>query len=114
MKRMPIIRLILATLISIGLVLSPVAAANAMTSAPATVMDDAGQATTSSADKACPCCDMTGKCVAAICTMSCLQIGPASDLSFPVALAGHAALGGIVPLMHQGLGWQPPTPPPRV
>lgn len=113
MKRMPVIRLLLATLVSIGLVLSPVAAANALISPPAALMDAGGQATSSSTDKACPCCDMTGNCVAATCTVSCSQIGFASDLSYPVALIGHAVLSGIVPLMHQGLAQRPAIPPPR-
>ena len=111
---MPVIKLILATLVSMGLVLSPVAPANVMASAPAGLMDDGGQATNSSTDKPCPCCDKAGKCVAAMCSMSCSLIGFASDLSFPVVLVGHAVLSGIVPPMHYGLGWRPPTPPPRV
>ena len=111
---MSIIRLILATLVSIGLVLSPVAAANTMAAMPAALLDAGGPATTSSMDKACPCCDSVAKCTMAICTMSCVQFGPASDAVFPVALIGHAALSGIVPLMHYGVGWPPPTPPPRV
>ena len=115
-KRMPVVRFILATLVSIGLVLSPVAAANAMAAMPASLMDmgGGGQATSPSTDKPCPCCDNAGKCVAAMCSMSCSLIGFASDVSFPAALVGHAALSGIVPPMHSGLGWRPPTPPPRV
>jgi hypothetical protein len=111
---MPVLKLILAILVSVGLVLAPVAVANTMASASAGLMDDAGQATSPSTDKACPCCDKTGKCVVAVCSMGCSLIGVASDVSFPIVLVGHAALSGIVPPMHNGLGWRPPTPPPRV
>ncbi len=114
MERMPILRLILAGLVSIGLVLSPVVAANVMAAMSVTAMDGVGPVTTtSSPDKPCPCCDMASKCVAATCTVSCSQIGFASDLSYPVALIGHAVLSGIVPLMHQGFAKRPATPPPR-
>ena len=114
---MPIARSILAALISIGLVLSPIAVANAMGSLQASVMDDGVRTaqTTSSTQKACPCCDVVGKCVAAaICAMSCAQLGPASDVSFLPVLAGHAALNGIVPTLHRGLARRPAVPPPRV
>lgn len=113
---MPVVRFILATLVSIGLVLSPVAATNAMAAMPASLMDmgGGGQATSPATDKSCPCCDKAGKCAATMCSMSCSLIGFASDVSFPVVLVGHAALSGIVPRMHYGLGWRPPTPPPRV
>lgn len=106
---MAIIRVILIALVSIGLVLSPVAAANVMAAAPAALTDDV----TSSTTKACPCCDIAGKCTMAICTMSCVQLGPTSDLTFSITLVGHAALSGIVPLIHRGFAQPPPTPPPR-
>lgn len=109
MKRMPKIRLFVAMLVSIGLVLSPVAASNAL--AAAVSMHANGAAATSSSDKPCPCCDFA-KCVAAICTMSCVQLGP-SDLSFDIELIGHAVLGGTVPDIQHGLNSRPPTPPPR-
>ncbi len=113
MKRMPIIRLLLATLVSVGLVLSPVAAANAMAAMPPAPMDGGHHATTpSTPDKPCPCCDLTSKCIAAICTTACVQLG-APDPIFYVALVGHTVLTGMVLPMPQGLGWQPPTPPPR-
>ena len=113
MKRMPIIKLLIATLVSVGLVLSPVVAANAMAAMPAAPMDGGGPATTtSSPDKPCPCCDLTSKCVAAICTTACVQLG-VPDPIFYVALAGHTVLTYVVPPMPQGRGWQPPTPPPR-
>lgn len=115
---MLIVRLIIAALVSVGLVLSPVAPANAVAAAPATLMshagDHAGPARTSSTDKPCPCCDKIGKCVAAMCSMNCSLTGFASDVFFPVALIGHAALSGIVPPMPHGLNWRPPTPPPRI
>ena len=113
MKRMPIIRLLIATVVSIGLVLSPVAAANAMAAMPATAMDGGGSGTMSSSpDKPCPCCDMASKCVAATCATTCAQLA-APDPVFQVALVGHVVLTAMVPPMHPGLGWQPPTPPPR-
>ena len=113
MKRMPIIKQLIAALVSIGLVLAPVAAANAMAAMPAAPVDGAGLATTtSSPDKSCPCCDMASKCVAATCATTCAQLA-APDPVFQVALLGHVALAAIVPPMYQGLGWQPPTPPPR-
>ena len=111
-----ILRSILAALVSIGLVLSPIAVANAMGSMQMAVADNAARTapSTSSADKPCPCCDIAEKCFAANCTTSCMQLAPASDLNFLPALAGHAALSGIVPVMFRGLALRPPTPPPRV
>jgi hypothetical protein len=110
---MPITRLFILTLVSIGLVLSPVTAANAMAAMPATAMDGGGSGTlTSSPDKTCPCCDMASKCVAATCAMTCAQLA-APDPVVQVALVGHVVLTAMVPLMHQGLGWQPPIPSPR-
>lgn len=113
-KRVPTLRLLVATLVSIGLVLSPVAAANTMATMPVTVMDGGGNgAITSSPDKPCPCCDMASKCVAATCATTCAQLaGP--DLAFQVALVGHIVLTAKVPSMHPGLGWRPPPPPPAV
>ncbi len=111
---MPIFRSILSAVVSIALVLSPIAVANAMGSMPAGMTDDAARTATSSADKACPCCDIMDQCGAANCTMSCAQLGPVSDLNFSTALVGHAALGGVVPSLHPGLAQRPPVPPPRV
>lgn len=113
---MRILRSILAGLVSIGLVLAPIAGANAMRPMQSAMTDDAaGPAkSTSPTKESCPCCDV-GKCVAAaMCTMSCVQFGPVSDLDFGVALIGHAALRGFVPAFHHGLTQHPPTPPPRV
>ena len=109
MTRMLTVRLFIAMLVSIGLVLSPGATSNALAAAHS--MHANGAAATSSTDKPCPCCDFA-KCVAAICTMGCVQLGP-SDLSFEIELIGHAVLGGTVPHIQHGLSCRPPTPPPR-
>lgn len=109
---MRILRLIFAGLISIGLVLSPVAAANAMASVPTTLMGEAGSAAKSSPDKSCPCCDMASKCVAATCAATCAQLA-APEPVLQVPLIGHVVLTAMVAPMRQGLAWQPPTPPPR-
>lgn len=113
---MRILRSVLAGLVSVGLVLTPIAVTNAIGSMQSVMADDAARTANSTArtGKSCPCCDIAGKCFAAICTMSCVQFGPASDLGFPAAPVGHAALRGIVPTAHQGLTQHPPTPPPRV
>jgi hypothetical protein len=112
---MPIFRSTLSAVVSIALVLSPVGVANAMGSMQAAIADSGTRTATSrsSTEKTCPCCDIVGKCAAAICTMSCVQLGPASDLNSSAALFGHAALIGVVPTLHQGLAQRPPTPPPR-
>jgi hypothetical protein len=78
-KRMPIIRLILATLVSIGLVLSPVTVANAMAATPPTLADQFVGTDTAPMDGDCLCCDMSAACAAAICGMSCAQLGPAPE-----------------------------------
>lgn len=114
--RMRIFRSILAGLVSIGLVLAPIPASNAMGSMQPTMADHAARTAkpASSTKKPCPCCDL-GKCIKAVmCTMGCVQFGPASDLNLRTAPIGHAALRGIVPAFHQGLTQHPPTPPPRV
>lgn len=109
---MRVIKLILATLLSIGLVLSPVATANAMASASAGLMASSEQATGPSHDKRCPCCDLAAKCIAAVCVTSCVQLAPAESL-FVIELVGHAVLGGTTPSISDGLNQQPPVPPPR-
>lgn len=111
---MSLFRQVLTALLSIGLVLSPVAAANAAAASAVALMDQATSAAPSPMDGDCHCCDVHGKCAAALCSMGCVQLGPASDAAFELVLIGHAALSGIVPLVLQGLAWQPPTPPPRV
>ena len=113
-KRMSIIRPMIAIFVSVGLVLSPIAAANATVAMPAALADQASGAAPSPMDDDCQCCDLTGKCVAAFCSTACVQLGPTSDAAYEVALIGHAALSGIAPLSLHGLAWGPPTPPPRV
>src|SRR4029077_6900136 len=109
---MPIFKSILSAVVSIALVLSPVAAANAMAAMPTAPLDAAGPATTtSSPDKPCPCCDMASKCVAATCATTCAQLA-APDPVLQVALAGHVVLTAMVAPMHPGVGRPPPPPPP--
>jgi hypothetical protein len=113
---MRIVRSILAGLVSIGLVLAPIAGANAMGSMPSAMTDDAARSpnSTSSTKQSCPCCDV-GKCIAVVmCTMGCVPFGSPSDLNLRTGPIGHAALRGIVSALHQGRTQHPPTPPPRV
>lgn len=110
---MSIIRPFAAALVSIALVLAPIATANAMMGSSAVLVDHAQAASHSPMDGNCPCCDMADGCAAAVCGMSCVQMGPASDASYPVPTLGHAAMSGVVPLALDGLAQRPPTPPPR-
>lgn len=109
---MSIIRLIAAVLVSIGLVLSPVAVANAAAAFPATHADQAAGATKSHMHGDCGCCDVGDQCPAAMCGTSCAPLAPVFEAYQP-AILGHAALSISAPLMLHGLGWSPSTPPPR-
>lgn len=111
---MAVLRQTLVVLLSIGLVLAPVTAANATVAMHTALADQVSGAAPSPMDDDCQCCDLTGKCAAAFCSTACVQLGPASDTAYAVALIGHAALSGIAPLSLHGLAWRPPTPPPRV
>ena len=111
---MAVLRQTLAILLSIGLVLAPVAAANAAFAMQTALADEARGAAPTSMDDDCQCCDLTGKCAAAFCSTACVQFGPTSDAAYEVALIGHAALSEIAPHTLDGLAWRPPTPPPRV
>lgn len=108
---MKIVRTILAIFISAGLILAPLQAANAMRMAPILSMDDTASAPP--ANQECPCCNIAVRCPMNVCTTHCVQFAPASDWAFSVALTGHASLRGFLPSLHDGLNWQPPTPPPR-
>lgn len=111
---MRILRPILGALVSIGLVLAPIAGTHAVGMQSGMTDDTVRTAKSTPPSKGSCCCDV-GKCIAAaMCTMGCVQLGPASDLNFRVAPIGHAALRGIVPAFHQGRTQHPPTPPPRV
>lgn len=110
---MSIIRLIATVLVSIALVLAPVAAANAMMASAAALVDESQLASQSPMHGDCPCCDRAGQCAAAVCGMSCVQMAPTSDAAYPVPTLGHAAMSGAVPLALHGLAQRPPTPPPR-
>lgn len=110
MTFMKIVRLMLAIFISAGLVLAPVQAAKAMRMMPmATMVDMAAPP----ADQDCSCCDIAARCPMASCTMHCVQFGPASERAVPISLIGHIAFSGRIADVHHGLGWRPPTPPPR-
>lgn len=109
---MKFVRTILAIFISAGLALAPVQAAYAMRMVPMASMEDAADAT-STASQDCPCCNIAVRCPMNMCATHCVQLAPASDFAFGAALVGHATLRGFVPSLHDGLNWQPPTPPPR-
>lgn len=111
---MAVLRQTLGILLGIGLALAPVAAANATIAMHTALADQASGAAPSPMDDDCHCCDLTGKCAAAFCSIACVQLGPTSDATYEFELFGHAALSGIAPLRLHGLAWRPPTPPPRV
>lgn len=113
-RPMALLRKMVAVLLSIGLVLAPVAVANAAVAMQTAHADQVSGAAPHSMDDDCDCCDLAGKCAAAFCSTSCLQLGPTSDAVYEVILIGHAPLRGIVPLRLHGVAWRPPTPPPRV
>jgi hypothetical protein len=113
MKRMRMFRLLIVALVSVGLALSPLVAANVIAATAVAAMDDIAPGTMkSSTDMPCPCCDKGSKCIAAVCTTTCAQLAPPESV-LEVALVGHALLTAMVPPVRQGRGWQPPTPPPR-
>jgi hypothetical protein len=108
---MKVVRMILALVVSAGLVLAPVQAANAMRMMPMASMVDTAAA---HLDQDCACCAIAAKCPMVVCATHYVQFAPVSYATFGAALLGHATLRGFVPLLHDGLNWQPPTPPPRV
>jgi hypothetical protein len=108
---MRLVRIFLAIFISAGLALAPVQAANAMRMMPSAPMDNTAAPP---ASQDCHCCNIVVRCPMNVCATHCVQLAPASDLAFGAALVGHATLSGFVPSQHDGLNWQPPTPPPRV
>lgn len=110
---MKIVRTILAIFISVGLTLAPVQAANAMRMVPMASMDGTADASTRPAGQDCHCCNIAVRCPMNVCATHCVQLAPASDFAFGATLVGHATLRGFVPPLHDGLNWQPPTPPPR-
>lgn len=110
---MTLIRTVLAIFISAGLALAPVQAAFAMRMVPMASMGDAANGAPPSSQD-CSCCDTALRCPMIVCSTRCVQWAPASDFPFGVAPAVHASLRGYyVPSLHNGLNWQPPTPPPR-
>jgi len=107
---MNLAQFILALFVSAGLILAPVQAANAMRMMPMASMVDTAAAPT---DQDCACCAVAARCPMVVCATHCVQFAPTSDATFGAALLGHATLRGIVRSLHDGLNWQPPTPPPR-
>jgi len=108
---MKLVRTILAIFISAGLALAPVQAAYAMRMVPMASMEIAADATPLT-DQECFCCDVNVRCPVNMCATHCVQPAPVSDFTFGMALTRYA-LRGCVPYLHDGLNWQPPTPPPR-
>mgnify|MGYP000860318578 CR=1 FL=1 len=107
---MRLVRTILAIFISAGMALAPVQAANAMRMmSMASMVDSAEQP----ADEDCSCCNVAARCPMVVCATHCVQYAPSSGATFGVTVLGHATLRGFVPSLHDGLNWQPPTPPPR-
>jgi len=104
------IRLGLIALISLSLVVAPIAGVMSGTS---THVDHPATVAMSSADGDCLCCQTKAQCSMTSCATQCSQFGPASDPAPQVGLAGRAALSGFEPSTHYGLTSQPPTPPPR-
>lgn len=111
---MQLVRTILAIFISAGLALAPVQGANAMHMAPFAAMDGTANAEAPPPDQDCSCCNVAFPCPMNVCATHCVQLAPAFDFAFGAGLVDHAALRGFVPALHDGLNWQPPTPPPRV
>jgi hypothetical protein len=107
---MKLVRMILAVFVSAGLIVAPVQAANAMRMMPMASMVDTAAPP---ADQDCACCNIASRCLMVVCATYCVQFAPASDATFCMALLGHSTLRGFVPSLHNGLIWQPPTPPPR-
>lgn len=107
---MNLVRTILAIFISAGLTLAPVQAANAMRMMSMASMEDAAA---QPGDEDCSCCSVAARCPMVMCATHCVQFAPASGTTFGIAVLGHATLRGFVPSLHDGLNWQPPTPPPR-
>lgn len=110
---MKLVRTILAVFISAGLVLAPVQAANAMRMAPVAPMEDAADASAPPVNQDCACCNIAVRCPMNMCATHCVQLAPSSETTFDLASLGHVTLYGFVPSLHDGLNWQPPTPPPR-
>jgi hypothetical protein len=108
--RMKFVRTILVIFLCAGLALAPNQAASAMRTAPMLPTHDAA-AYASAPHQACSCCDVAVRCTMRACATRCVQLAPALDFAISVALAGHAHLRAFVLLMHEGLNWQPPTPP---
>jgi hypothetical protein len=113
-RRMKLVRQMFAVFISAGLVLAPVQTAIAMRMIPMASTVGTIDATTPPANPDCSCCTIAVRCPMMVCATHCVQIAPTSDAAFRLAVAGYGALRGFAPSLHDGLNWQPPTPPPRV
>lgn len=111
--RLQILRSILAILLSVGLSLAPMQVASTMPMTSTAHLGNVVSKAPSSMDHPCPCCDFANKCQMVGCTAHCAQVAPALVATLVVPPGGHVPLGGFMSLMHDGLIWQPPTPPPR-
>jgi hypothetical protein len=104
--------MILAVLISVGLALMPLSAANAMRMAPAAAMDQSLGAGVPGPED-CPCCDVATKCPMTSCAAQCVQVGPTAGSLLIAPLPGSATRIRLEPVSSDGLDRAPPTPPPR-
>lgn len=113
MKRVSMIRLILAIFISVGLTLAPVLAARMMPfDANASSVQTTARAAPST-DENCSCCKLAAHCFMAMCAIYCPQFSQISAMPNDFALVGHAAFAGLPHPQHEGLARRPPIPPPR-
>jgi hypothetical protein len=113
MKRVSIIRLVLAILVSIGMTLAPVQAARM---APVNCEMSLSETSTQgmpAADQDFACCKVAAHCVMATCAISCTRFTQISEVPKDFAIVGHAPFAGLQPPHLEGLGWRPPIPPPR-
>lgn len=112
----------LAVLISVGLVLSPVAAGTspmsssaAEVSHPHTMLDSSGlEELAAVADL--DCCDHTGmtrECVFALCTLKCCKVATILIVTFDYPSRSPSLVDPSTAAEAASAGWQPPVPPPR-
>lgn len=117
---MAVVRLIIALVVSVGLVVAGATQASAMR-VPATTMGDTTMDDTTGEMSApnhehhgsCPCCNGAGQCTMANCPMHCVPFGQGAEAWLGGPILGHASTVGVVPRIHTGLNPKPPIPPPR-
>ncbi len=117
-------RSILALLISVGLVLSPIAAAlpaKAPETLSATTVDDCpshakttayGKLKALTGDHAC-CAGMVAACASALCALKCFKVVAMLDRPAPRPSVARQFIAPDVTTQGASFGWRPPTPPPR-